>query len=237
MNALTRPAGSAPIALDPKLDSELRLLVNALEGDGPIRYLPAERAPSHAVRVALQHRQTQIDRWLQPPSSSQIDAEIGTLFLLLQSKRFSDEEKPKVLDLYLMDLHDLPAFALEAACRGIRRREHAGNGWVPDPGAVRKLTLEHAGPLLKERRQITAVLEAEGRPPRASPETHGKVTQIAQELCATLAMARPPNERALVDRAKPSVEPATLDELAERTRREPMPQLSEEARRKFLHPR
>lgn len=144
--------------------------------------------PTPEQRQYLDRRLGQIEAWCAPIARTVLDTQIRGTFSMLRGPTMSEDEVAFEIGVFADVLGDLPAFAVIAACRDYLTGKR-GDGWKPKPPELRIAAQEHLGAIVKERRQIEAVLAAVEAPKLAAADKRQAAVAMARGLLPMIAEA------------------------------------------------
>lgn len=254
MQALTETTvASLPSPLSPAVARGIAMLVSKLAP--PITpscstySIAVADAPSPETRDGLERRMLRLDSWLQPAGPKRTLVEVTALFTAMARSSGDATKADAELNIYVADLADLPFFALSEACKAFRQGIVGDGKWVPKPGEIRIEAAKRVASLAKERREIAAILEAKIVDAAPSEDRRKAVADMARQVAREVSMGGILAERARREERcreeEARDEKARLEREAEQARLnaliaaghqydQPLPQLSEESRRKFV---
>lgn len=196
--ALSNPRLSSPPApLSPVMDTTIRHFTSKLTAVGLGHEIAATDAPSEQVREVLAHRVAILDRWLAPAQPADLVSEVGKI-MFMPSQSGADDTKALV-KLYVMDLCDLPLFAVVKACTHFR---HGDGHWRPTQGEIRAKAIDFLADFHREKRRIESVLAAKVIEVRSDPERRRQVAELARLRIREMRDAEAEREKAARDAAQ-----------------------------------
>lgn len=169
--------------------------------------IAAAAAPGPDLRRVLEGRMVALDAWLRPAGPI-VAAEQAAMMLDVMALRDADPDASRRwAAIFVSDLMGLPGFAVVKACTDLRRGTVGDGKWVPEPGVVCTLARKAMSGLLKERREIDAVLTAEVKTSVPDPARKAALLDTANKLAAQMSMNRAVEDARLAGRA---VDPAEI---------------------------
>jgi hypothetical protein len=145
-------------------------------------------APDAAQREWLQGRAALIELSLRPAGDDRVRAQVVALGATMKHRKpGSQSDAELILKAYIADLSGLPAYGVIDACTAFRQKQ-IGDGWMPDPGDVRKEALLRAAWAHAELADIRAILSARVPPKR---ETLDHRRRVAAEMRRRVGIAAP----------------------------------------------
>jgi len=234
-------ATSLPTMLPLPIERGLERVVSRLDPPiNPARTaygIATSDAPSPDLRRVLEGRKTALDAWLQP-AGPVVAAEQAAMMLDVMALRDADPDASRRwAAIFVSDLMGLPGFAVVKACTDLRRGTVGDGKWVPEPGVVCTLARKATANLLRERREIDAVLTAEVKTSVPDPARKAALIETANKLAGQMSMNRAVEDARLAGRTidpeeipEARLSPEARHERAERRLAElkgkPLPKLS-----------
>lgn len=145
--------------------------------------IPHDRALEPEVRKSLENRLNLIKAWFAPAGEEGVKEHIAILFTVMSHRQFAEMDGKILIRVYMADLADLPAFALQRACERFRKGEAGDGKWAPSIGELRAETRRLCEDLEREKAEIITVLSAKV----LSPPPKKSIKEAADKLMAELA--------------------------------------------------
>jgi hypothetical protein len=133
--------------------------------------LKASQAPTTAERAAIQQRVDVLGQALGHVVVDRMAIAVVGLLDCFPAAALDDAAAARRAKGFTAALDDIPAWAVEAACRAWLRGEVDGGAsrFAPTPPELRKACLQQMAPVIRQRRMLERVLQAEIEP-EYSPE-------------------------------------------------------------------
>jgi hypothetical protein len=169
-----------------------------------------ERLPTSAERSTMQRRSQALHGRLRPVSGTMTDKEaavraLSSMFGGFPSLRNADTQG--MIAAYMLDLQELPLFAIEAACVDVRKGRIVGldKDWPPSAARVFEAAERHATKVYGEKLKFDRVLAiTKVVPPPLSPEAAaemaGKLKSVAGGIEARDLAEREAVEKVVTER-------------------------------------
>jgi len=150
------------------------------------------RLPTSVERSIMQRRAQALNGQLRPVSLTMTDKDaavraLSSMFAGFPSLRNADAQG--MIAAYLLDLQELPLFAVEAACADVRKGRIAGldKDWPPTSPRVYEAAQRHAAKVYGEKLKFDRVLAITKvvPPPMTEAETkemHGKLKKLSASV-------------------------------------------------------
>jgi hypothetical protein len=176
---LTKKQGfSSPTAIPALLWKHYRYSLSAcIHGE-----IPHDRALEPEARKSLENRLSLIKAWFAPAGEDNVKDHIAILFTVMAHRQFAEMDSKILIRVYMADLADLPAFALQRACERFRKGEAGDGKWVPSIGELRAETRRLCEDLEREKAEIVTVLTARVLAPPPKTSIKDLADKILSEL-------------------------------------------------------
>lgn len=150
--------------------------------------LRASQAPTTTERQAIEKRVADLGRSLQTLDVDRVAGAVSRLLACFPTAAKDQETAALMADGFLTALDDVPAWAVERACRAWLRGEVDGGAprFAPTPPELRKVALQQMAPVFREKRSWERVLQAEIEP-EYSPEEREAQKRRMERLGRILA--------------------------------------------------
>jgi hypothetical protein len=169
------------------LEISLARALNALDEGGA---MSATALPS-GPRVALKNRRDVLRGALAPSTPQAAARTLATLSEMAFRGEPTREMMAAIAKQNVADLVDLPAWALDAACRAYRLAEVGDGHWRPTAGMLRAEAVRRMEPLVRELALIGRALDAPvalAAPAAASPEQRERMNALWHDLKARMVV-------------------------------------------------
>lgn len=173
------------LSLAPSLKTWLSIPIHDLDGK-PV--LGGSQALTTAERTDIQRRVDDLGSSLELRDVDRVMGAVTGCLAAFPTQGMSEDMAGARAKAYRLALEDIPPWAAAAACRAWLRGEVDGGAarFAPTPPELRKVCLQQMAPVLRQKRHLQRLLDAEPIP-TYTPEERAKQKDRMQRLSAILA--------------------------------------------------